>query len=191
MRKKLTCIDISKLLELKKILLEEKFLKISTTFFLIFDPVCISIFNNYISKDVNELYLLLRFVMMFFALFNLFLFTSNEFITFCCNPSVEKDLNNLRNLDIEKYNEGYIYMVKDSGQIFMDADGKRILLGNNGVSLFYGADEKPVENPDLETGYILVLSKIENYENCHEGDLILNKNDGAFYQILTIDEPND
>ena len=71
MRKKLTCIDISKLLELKKILLEEKFLKISTTFFLIFDPVCISIFNNYISKDVNELYLLLRFVMMFFALFNL------------------------------------------------------------------------------------------------------------------------
>ena len=79
MRKKLTCIDISKLLELKKILLEEKFLKISTTFFLIFDPVCISIFNNYI--------------------------TSNEFITFCCNPSVEKDLNNLRNLDIEKYND--------------------------------------------------------------------------------------
>ena len=74
MRKKLTCIDISKLLELKKMLLEEKFLKISTTFFLIFDPVCISIFNNYISKDVNELYLLLRFVMMFYALFNLFLF---------------------------------------------------------------------------------------------------------------------
>ena len=78
MRKKLTCIDISKLLELKKILLEEKFLKISTTFFLIFDPVCISIFNNYISKDVNELYLLLRFVMMFFALFNLFLFIFKE-----------------------------------------------------------------------------------------------------------------
>ena len=101
MRKKLTCIDISKLLELKKILLEEKFLKISTTFFLIFDPVCISIFNNYISKDVNELYLLLRFVMMFFA---------NEFITFCCNPSVEKDLNNLRDLDIEKY--------KDASNIF-------------------------------------------------------------------------
>ena len=96
MRKKLTCIDISKLLELKKILLEEKFLKISTTFFLIFDPVCISIFNNYISKDVNELYL--------------FLFTSNEFITFCCNPSVEKDLNNLRDLDIEKY--------KDASNIF-------------------------------------------------------------------------
>ena len=103
MRKKLTCIDISKLLELKKILLEEKFLKISTTFFLIFDPVCISIFNNYISKDVNELYLLLRFVMMFFALFNLFLFTSNEFITFCCKKKEKKDLNNLRDLDIEKY----------------------------------------------------------------------------------------
>ena len=36
----------------EKMLLEEKFLKISTTFFLIFDPVCISIFNNYISKEV-------------------------------------------------------------------------------------------------------------------------------------------
>ena len=110
MRKKLACIDISKLLELKKMLLEEKFLKISTTFFLIFDPVCISIFNNYISKEVSELYLLLRIAMMFFALFNLFLFTSNEFITFCCNPSVEKDLNNLRDLDIEKY--------KDASNIF-------------------------------------------------------------------------
>ena len=107
MRKKLACIDISKLLELKKMLLEEKFLKISTTFFLIFDPVCISIFNNYISKEVSELYLLLRIAMMFFALFNLFLFTSNEFITFCCNPSVEKDLNNLRDLDIEKYKDSY------------------------------------------------------------------------------------
>lgn len=104
MRKKLTCIDISKLLELKKMLLEEKFLKISTIFFLIFDPICISIFNNYTSKEVSELYLLLRFIMMFFVLFNLFLFISNEFITFCCNPSVEKDLNNLRDLDIEKYN---------------------------------------------------------------------------------------
>ena len=31
MRKKLTCIDISKLLELKKILLEEKFLKMEDT----------------------------------------------------------------------------------------------------------------------------------------------------------------
>ena len=86
-------------------LLEEQFLNRSTTFFFIFDPVCISIFNNYISKEVSELYLLLRIAMMFFALFNLFLFTSNEFITFCCNPSVEKDLNNLRNLDIEKYHD--------------------------------------------------------------------------------------
>ena len=129
MRKKLTCIDISKLLELKKILLEEKFLKISTTFFLIFDPVCISIFNNYISKDVNELYLLLRFVMMFFALFNLFLFTSNEFITFCCNPSVEKDLNNLRDLDIEKYKDEppiYAYVRGDCPDLSM-CDGGRWL----------------------------------------------------------------
>ena len=42
--------------------------------------------------------------MIFLALFNLFLFISNEFITFCCNPSIEKYLNNLRDLDIEKYN---------------------------------------------------------------------------------------
>lgn len=107
MRKKLTCIDISKLLELKKILLEEKFLKISTVFFLIFDPICISIFSNYISKEASELYLLLRITMMFFALFNLFLFTSNEFLRFCCNQSVEKDLNNLRNLDIKKHKDAF------------------------------------------------------------------------------------
>ncbi len=105
MRKKLTYVDVLKLFELKKMLLEEKFLKISTVFFLIFDPVCISIFSNYTSKEAIELYLLLRFTMMFFALFNLFLFISNEFIIFCCNPSVEKDLNNLRDLDIEKYND--------------------------------------------------------------------------------------
>lgn len=103
MREKLKCIYVSKLLELKKILLEEKFLKISTVFFLIFDPVCISIFSNYISKEASELYLLLRITMMFFVLFNLFLFISNEFLRFCCNPSVEKDLNALHNVDIEKH----------------------------------------------------------------------------------------
>lgn len=103
MRKKLTCIDASKLLGLKNILLNEKFLKISTVFFLIFDPICISIFNNYINKDISQLYLLLRITMMFFAIFNLFLFTVNEFLKFCCNPLVEKDLNNLHCIDIEKY----------------------------------------------------------------------------------------
>ena len=82
MRKKLTCIDASKLLGLKNILLNEKFLKISTIFFLIFDPICISMFNNYINKDISQLYLLLRITMMFFAIFNLFLFTVNEFLKF-------------------------------------------------------------------------------------------------------------
>lgn len=110
MRKKLKCIDISKLLKLKNMCLEEKFLKISTVFFLIFDSACISIFSNYINKDAIKLYILLRIIMMFFTLFNLFLFTSSEFITFCCNQSVEKDLNNLRKLDIEKY--------KDASKIF-------------------------------------------------------------------------
>lgn len=103
MRKKLTCIDTSNLLGLKNILLNEKFLKISAVFFLIFDPICISIFNNSINKDISQLYLLLRITMMFFAIFNLFLFTVNEFLKFCCNPSVEKDLNDLHYIDIEKY----------------------------------------------------------------------------------------
>lgn len=103
MRKKLTCIDTSNLLGLKNILLNEKFLKISTVFFLIFDPICISIFNNSINKDVSQLYLLLRITMMFFTIFNLFLFIVNEFLKFCCNPSVEKDLNDLHYIDIEKY----------------------------------------------------------------------------------------
>lgn len=103
MRKKLICIDISKILKLRKILLQENLLKILTMFFLIFDPICIAIFSNYIGNEANDLYLLARITMMFFILFNLFLFILNEFIKFCCNPSIEKDLNNLQNLDIEKY----------------------------------------------------------------------------------------
>ena len=103
MIKKLTCMDVSKLFKLKNMLLEEKFLKISTVFFLIFDPVCIPMFSNYISKEASELYVLLRIAMMFLALFNLFLFISNEFLRFCCNPSIEIDLNTLYNVDIEKY----------------------------------------------------------------------------------------
>ena len=103
MIKKLTCIDIPKILKLKKILLQEKLLKILTIFFLIFDPVCIAVLSNYISNEANDLYLLLRITMMFFTLFNLFLFILNEFIKFCCDPSIEKDLSNLHDLDIEKH----------------------------------------------------------------------------------------
>ena len=48
--------------------------------------------------------------MMFLELFKIFLIKSNEYIKLCFNKSVEKDLNNLRDLDIEKY--------KDASNIF-------------------------------------------------------------------------
>ena len=79
---------------------------------------------------------------------------------------------------------GNIYFAKDTGKIYLDiSHEERILVGNSGISLFYTNESDIRENPENESGYILTLTEIENYENCHESDLILNQADGSFYRI--------
>lgn len=89
------------------------------------------------------------------------------------------------------YNEGYVYFATDTGRIFLDAREKeKIPIGGNGVSIFYGHDNKAVKDDVDDTLYTLVRTKIDEYENCHESDLILNS-DGCFYKIIFIDVDNE
>lgn len=86
------------------------------------------------------------------------------------------------------YQDGNLLFAEDTGKIYLDANNERILMGSNGVALFYGHDEKPQEDADSEVRFILTLSEIEDYKNCREGDLVLNQGDGSFYKIEEIDE---
>lgn len=79
---------------------------------------------------------------------------------------------------------GQVYFTKDTGKIYLDiSNTERILIGNSGISIFYTNEANVRENPDTKAGYILTLTEIENYENCHVDDLILNQADGSFYRI--------
>lgn len=89
--------------------------------------------------------------------------------------------NKLTNQSIK---DGYIYVTTDTGKIYLDYKDERILLGSNGVSLFYGLDPAPAEDPTSDTSYTISLDLIEGYENCRENDLILNEPDGSFYKII-------
>ena len=80
--------------------------------------------------------------------------------------------NKLTNQSIK---DGYIYVTTDTGKIYLDYKDERILLGSNGVSLFYGLDPAPAEDPTSDTSYTISLDLIEGYENCRENDLILKK----------------
>lgn len=86
------------------------------------------------------------------------------------------------------YQDGNLLFAEDTGKIYLDANDERILMGSNGVALFYGHDEKPQEDADSEVRFILTLSEIEDYKNCREGDLVLNQGDGSFYKIEEINE---
>lgn len=90
-----------------------------------------------------------------------------------------------------EYNEGYVYFAIDTGRIYIDARGKnKIPIGGNGVSIFYGHDNKARKDEVDETLYYLVMSKIDDYENCHVDDLILNS-DGCFYKVILLDPDTD
>ena len=40
--------------------------------------------------------------------------------------------------------DGHVYFATDTGRIFTDTSRGRILLGNNGVALFYANDPSPI-----------------------------------------------
>jgi hypothetical protein len=85
--------------------------------------------------------------------------------------------------------DGYIYFATDTGRIYLDtAESNKVAIGGNGVSLFYGSDPLPQQDPLIDGQFTLDLSLIVDYSNCKVGDLILNQSDGCFYKILEIDK---
>lgn len=87
----------------------------------------------------------------------------------------------------EKRN-GQFYIATDTGKIFADISSEeRIVLGNSGVALHY-ANTKPTQD-STATGvivYLLDRLMVEDEATLKKNDLILNKEDGCFYQVISL-----
>ena len=84
--------------------------------------------------------------------------------------------------DVNPIIDGCVYFATDSGKIYVDSQGKRVVMGAAGAAIYYGSIEKP---EDVEGFYHLPVSKISGTPKI--GDLILNV-DGGFYKVERIDE---
>ena len=85
------------------------------------------------------------------------------------------------------YNEGYIYFATDTGNIFVDADGKsKIPLGGRGAAVLY-SNTKAIQN-SADDNYTLYLEGLEDPSaTVRIGDLIINHQDNAFYKVVEVE----
>lgn len=87
----------------------------------------------------------------------------------------------------QDYHEGFIYFATDTGNIFIDAQGKKkIPMGGRGAAVIY-AKATFVQNSD-DDFYTFYMDELENPDDkLKVGDLVIN-NDGTFYKVEDIDE---
>jgi hypothetical protein len=81
---------------------------------------------------------------------------------------------------------GYVYFATDSGKIYLDTpDEEKILMGRSS-GVFYGKRELTQNEIEdgRETITFVIQSDIENALKPNSNDLILNKPDGGFYQVV-------
>lgn len=85
------------------------------------------------------------------------------------------------------YNEGYIYFATDTGNIFVDANGKsKIPLGGRGAAVLY-SNTKAIQN-SADDNYTLYLEGLEDPSaTVRIGDLIINHQDNAFYKVVEVE----
>jgi hypothetical protein len=90
-----------------------------------------------------------------------------------------------KNLDAQ---EGFLYFVTDTKQIFLGKNGKFIDMCG-GIDIVYGIKEIEYENsgqaPDPEVHFS--IDDLIEREMPKVNDLILNK-DGCFYKVITIED---
>ena len=88
------------------------------------------------------------------------------------------------------YNEGFVYFATDTGNIFLDANGKsKIQMGNHGASLLYA--NIAVEQASDNDYYVVMLDGIDTADEFSDpvvnvGDLIINRKDGVFYKVADV-----
>jgi hypothetical protein len=84
--------------------------------------------------------------------------------------------------------EGYLYFVTDTKQMFLGKDGAFIDMCG-GINLVYGEKEIEYDNSGLlpDPNVIFYLEDLEKNEAPLVNDLILNK-DGCFYRVKSVNE---
>ena len=90
--------------------------------------------------------------------------------------------------------EGFLYFAYDSGNIYLDKDGRRYLMGGNSSGIIYanGNDEqilKVLPNDDTNYEYTIKFSALENSSIPLVDSLILNT-DGRFFRVTAVDIEN-
>lgn len=90
--------------------------------------------------------------------------------------------------------DGYIYFAYDTGNIYLDKNGHRYLMGGNSTGIIYshGNDEQILKVfPDNDTNYEYTMSfnALENNSVPLVNSLILNS-DGRFFRVTSINTEN-
>lgn len=100
---------------------------------------------------------------------------------FCPVKGLEK------NILLKPINNGYIYFATDTGHIYMDDKGQRVLIGGGqGATVYYAQAAEVEQNAQLY--YVISKDDLEKPDaNYAIGDILINK-DGSFYRISLFPE---
>lgn len=95
-----------------------------------------------------------------------------------------------KNILLKPINNGYIYFATDTGHIYMDDKGQRVLVGGGqGATVYYAQANNIEQNTQLY--YVISKEDLETPDaNYILGDILINK-DGSFYRISFFPEGND
>ena len=89
---------------------------------------------------------------------------------------------NISNEALNPITDGYVYFATDSGKIYVDSRGERVIMGAAGAAIYYGTLEKPTE---VEGYFDFPVNAVSGTPKV--GDLILNS-DGGFYKVQNVNK---
>ena len=96
--------------------------------------------------------------------------------------------NTIRRIQPSSRTDGTVYFAYDSGNIYLDKDGARYLMGSSGSGIIYshGTDETITKQyPDDETSftYLIPDSELDNGSASIKTDALILNNDGRFFRV--------
>ena len=88
--------------------------------------------------------------------------------------------------------EGYLYFAYDTGNMYLDKDGSRHLMGGNAAGIIYthgSTDDIVKEFPDDETSitYLIPNSVLDDSAMVPKADSLILNSDGRFFRVKTYD----
>ena len=97
-------------------------------------------------------------------------------------------------INLQPIREGFLYFAYDSGNIYLDKNGRRYLMGGSSSGIIYadGSDAqiiKTLPNDDTSSEYSIAFNALENNSVPLVDSLILNT-DGRFFRVTAVDVEN-